>query len=106
MLEQSARGGSMPLALVVLIVLLGWNELMYVLSNPLLLLLLVTLGSLYYLVDKMGMTPSLLSLGNLLYDQAAAVAANAINQRAAAAVQRPKETAAAAASASRSKKDL
>ncbi len=54
---------------IVLLIVLGWNELIYVLSNPLLLMLVVTLGSGLYAVYILGLLPFIMPVANAAWNQ-------------------------------------
>jgi hypothetical protein len=69
-IDQFGKASSVPTILVILIVILGWNEFMYLLSNPMMLVLLITLATAGYAVHAMGMTPVVLPIVNAAYTQA------------------------------------
>merc|ERR1711916_184535 len=69
-IEQYGKASSTPTIMVILIILLGWNEFMYLLSNPMMLILLITLATAGYATHAMGMTPVVLPILNAAYAQA------------------------------------
>ncbi len=78
-IEQYGKASAVPTVLLVLIVLLGWNEFMYLLSNPMMLILLITLLSLGYAVHALGMTPVILPVVMAAYNQAHGMASAALS---------------------------
>lgn len=78
-IDQYNKASGVPAIMVVLIILLGWNEFMYLLSNPLMLIFLITLGSAGYAVHMLGLTPVLLPIVTAAYNQAVSMAVNVIN---------------------------
>ena len=77
-MEQYGKASSVPTIMLVLIVLLGWNEFMYLLSNPMMLVLLITMASAVYAIHALGMTPVVLPVVTAAYNQAHTMAANAL----------------------------
>ncbi len=77
-MEQYGKASAVPTIMFVLIVLLGWNEFMYLLSNPMMLVLLITMASAVYAVHMLGMTPVVLPVVTAAYNQAHTMAANAV----------------------------
>jgi protein SEY1 len=79
-MDQFGKASSVPTVMVILIILLGWNEFMYIISNPLALILLVTVASAAYAIHAMGLAPVILPVVMAAYNQIHTMVANVVNQ--------------------------
>lgn len=52
--ETLLSHGSVPMYMIILIVILGFNEFVYILTNPLLLLVVLLLGAAAFVLNSMG----------------------------------------------------
>jgi hypothetical protein len=79
-MEQYGKASSVPTYMVLLIILLGWNEFMYIISNPFALILLITVASAAYAIHVMGMAPVIFPVVVAAYNQIQTMVSAAIAQ--------------------------